>query len=273
MSGSEASGPAGSAPEWVVAALRAAGCVFAEEEAAILVAAAGGDELAEFVRRRAAGMPLEHLVGWVEFAGLRVAVDEGVFVPRRRSELLVRAAVEHLRRGRSGGSGPVVVDLCCGCGAIGLAIAHSGPGVRLHAADIDPNAVRCAARNLAAVGGTAYRGDLFAPLPQVLHGRVDVLVGNAPYVPSAAIALMPPEARDHESAVALDGGADGTDILRRIIGEAPAWLAVGGVLLVEIGRSQVERITTAVRDAGLVPQVVADDDLGGLIAVGRRPVG
>lgn len=258
-----------------MARLRAAGCVFAEEEAAILAeAAASPGELAELLRRRIGGLPLEHVVGWAEFAGRRIQVDPGVFVPRRRSELLVREAVAHL----TGGPGPdpahpaVVADLCCGCGAIGLAIASAVPGAALVAADVDPAAVRCAARNLAAVGGSVTQGDLFAALPGRLRGRVDVLVVNAPYVPTDAIALMPPEARDHEPVGALDGGPDGTDVLRRVIAGAPDWLVPGGMVLVEAGRAQVSTVVELLRRSGLTPRVVADEDIGALVVTGRRQV-
>jgi len=254
-------------PGWVVVALRAAGCVFAEEEAAIVVqAATDRNELAGMVRRRVAGVPLEYIVGWAEFDGLRVAVEPGVFVPRRRSELLVREAESLLR----GLSAPIVVDLCCGSGGIGLAIATRVPGVELHAADIDPVAVRCARRNLTPFRGRVHHGDLYGPLPPTLLGRIDVVVGNAPYVPTEAIALMPPEARDHEPAVALDGGADGTDVLRRVIAGAPDWLAPDGLLIVEVGESQIARITRTLVRAGLEPAVVTDQDLGAIAAVGRR---
>lgn len=260
-------------PAWLVDRLRAAGCVFAEDEAAVLLEAAGSaGELAGLLARRVAGLPLEQVVGWVEFAGRRVGIDPGVFVPRRRSELLVRAAVAHLQgpAGRRRTQPPQVADLCCGCGAIGLAVALAVPGTRLMAGDLEPAAVRCAARNLVAVGGTVRRGDLFAALPADRRGRIDVLVANAPYVPTAAIALMPPEARDHEPASALDGGPDGTDILARVIAGAPEWLAPGGLVLVEVGRAQVATVTNALRDRGLTPRVLADEELGALIVTGRR---
>jgi release factor glutamine methyltransferase len=100
---------------------------------------------------------------------------------------------------------------------------------------------------------------------------VDVVAGNAPYVPTDAIALMPPEARDHEPTVALDGGSDGTDVLRRLIGRAADWLAPDGIVVVELGESQIPRITDALAAAGLQPAIVADDDTGGLAAIGRAP--
>jgi release factor glutamine methyltransferase len=247
----------------VVARLRAAGCVYAEDEAALLHEAASGQALERLVARRVAGEPLEQVLGWASFGGLRVGVVPGVFVPRRRTELLVREAVALTA------PGAVVVDLCCGCGAVGLVVATRVPGVELHAADVDPVAVACAGANLGAVGGTVHVGDLDAPLPARLRGRVDVLAANAPYVPTAEIALMPPEARDHEPSVALDGGSDGLDVARRVIAAARGWLAPGGHVLVETSRRQAPSLAAAVTAAGLAPRVVTDDDLGGTVVIGR----
>jgi release factor glutamine methyltransferase len=257
----------GPSPESVVTALRAAGCVFAEDEARLLLAAAAtAAEVAALVDRRVAGEPLEHLLGWAEFCGLRVAVAPGVFVPRRRTGFLVdRAAALAPPRA-------VVVDLCCGSGAVGLALATAVGGAELHAADVDPAAVACAIGNLAAVGGRVYVGDLFSALPEGLRGRVDVLVANVPYVPSAAIASMPPEARDHEPRAALDGGSDGLDVARRVIEGAPAWLAPGGALLFETSEEQAPVAAAHVTAAGLRAQVVSDDERGATVVICQRPV-
>ena len=186
-----------------------------------------------------AGEPLEYVVGWVDFAGIRVALDPGVFIPRQRTAFLVelRALFRPFARSTSGA---VVVDLCCGSGALGLALAHRHPGVELHAADLDPVAVACARRNLEPIGATVHQGDLDAPLPDRLRGRVDVLLANVPYVPAAAIALMPPESRDHEPRATVDGGADGLDVVRRLAALAPGWLAPGGSVFVETGSDQAE---------------------------------
>ncbi len=173
--------------------LRAAGCVFAEEEARLLIAAARDpSELDAMVERRAAGLPLEQVIGWAEFCGLRILVEPGVFVPRSRTEFLMEQAAA------LASPGAVVVDMCCGSGAVGAALAAAVPGVELHAADIDPVAVRCARRNLAALGGHVHQGDLYAALPAGLRGGVDVLVVNGPYVPTQEIELLPREAREHE---------------------------------------------------------------------------
>jgi release factor glutamine methyltransferase len=249
----------------VVLRLRAAGCVFAEDEARLLAEAAGTPaELAGMVDRRVAGLPLEQILGWVEFCGLRLQLDPGVFVPRRRTEFLVRCAMPLVP------AGGVVLDLCCGCGALGTALGTELPGVEVHAADVDPAAVACARRNLARVGGQVYCGDLFAPLPVTLRGRVDVLVANVPYVPTDAIALMPPEARNHEPRVALDGGDDGLDVARRVIAAARDWLAPGGSLLFEASERQADTALALLADAGFLPRIASDDEVGATVAVGAR---
>jgi release factor glutamine methyltransferase len=247
----------------VVSRLRAAGCVFAEDEARLLVAAARTPaDLAGMVDRRAAGLPLEHVLGWAEFCGLRIAVDPGVFVPRRRTGFLVRQAVALVR------PAAVVVDLCCGSGAVGAALAAAVDRVEVHAVDLDPAAVRCAGRNLAATGGRVYHGDLYQPLPASLRGRVDVLIANAPYVPTEEFGLLPPEARLHEPRMALDGGRDGLDVLRRVIAAAPAWLAPGGHLLVETSRRQAPVAVAAVAGSGLTTRVVGSDEPAATVVIG-----
>jgi release factor glutamine methyltransferase len=251
-------------PDEVVSRLRAAGCVFAEDEARLLVEAAAAEELSGLVARRVAGEPLEQVLGWAEFCGLRIALEPGVFVPRRRTELLVREALVLARGGQT------VVDLCCGTGAIGVAMAHRLGHIELHAADVDPVAVRCARRNVLPVGGTVHQGDLYAALPADLRGRVDLLLVNAPYVPSDAVALMPPEARDHEPRTALDGGTDGLDVQRRVVAGAPGWLAAGGAVLIETSVGQAAGTAAAMAAAGLEPRTVHDDDLDGTVVVGKR---
>jgi release factor glutamine methyltransferase len=228
----------------LIARLRAAGCVFAEEEAALLTEAGAG----ELVDRRCAGEPLEHLLGWVSFAGLRLAVGPGVFVPRRRTELMARVAVAR-RPAR-------FVELCCGAAAVTAAVEAALPAVQTWATDLDPVAVSYAARN---IRGTATAGDLDAALPVVLHNRVDVIACNAPYVPTAEVQHLPPEARDHEPRVALDGGPDGLDLIRRAALRAGTWLGPGGVLIVEVTAAQVVAASAALRAAGLDVEVVTDE--------------
>ncbi|MGW1374016.1 putative protein N(5)-glutamine methyltransferase [Streptomyces sp. NPDC002446] len=257
----------------VIARLRAAGCVFAEDEAELLLSTARtAEELAAMVERRVAGQPLEHVLGWAEFHGLRVAVAPGVFVPRRRTEFLVGRAVDlGLRTAGRTRRPTVVVDLCCGSGAVGAALAAGLERVELYAADIEPAAVRCARRNVTAVGGEVYEGDLFDPLPAGLRGRIDILVANVPYVPTEEVGLLPPEAREYEPLVALDGGADGLDVLRRVTAAAPRWLAPGGHLLVETSERQAPRAVEAFARNGLLPQVAACDERYATVVIGTRP--
>jgi release factor glutamine methyltransferase len=250
----------------VVAALRASGCVFAEDEAELILAAARTqDELAALVDRRVSGQPLELVLGWAEFRGLRIAVEPGVFVPRRRTEFLVEQALAHVP------DASVVVDLCCGSGAVGAALAAALGRIELHAADIDLAAVRCAHRNIAAAGGHVHDGDLFEALPGDLRGRVDVLAANVPYVPSGEVGLLPAEARDHEPLVALDGGTDGLDVLRRVAAEAPRWLAPGGCLLVETSERQAPTAVDAFTHSGLETRLAVSEEMYAHVVLGTMP--
>jgi release factor glutamine methyltransferase len=266
----------------IVTRLRAAGCVFAEDEAELLIAAAKTPaDLAAMVGRRVSGFPLEHVLGWAEFCGLRIAVRDGVFVPRRRSEFLVSQALDvaaaaaansdvHAGRSTPGARGPVIVDLCCGSGAVGVALVTALGNAELHAADIEPAAVACARRNVVTVGGHVYQGDLYDPLPARLRGRTDVLVVNAPYVPTSEIAFMPPEARLHEPSIALDGGSDGVAIHRRIAAEAPGWLAPDGHLLIETSARQAGLTAAAVTASGLIATIASAHDVEATVVIGSR---
>lgn len=244
----------------LVAALRSAGCVFAEDEARLILDEASSPaEVMAWAARRMAGEPLEQIVGWAEFAGLRIAVDPGVFVPRRRSELVVEVAC----RERAG----VVVDLCCGTAAIGAALAARWPEAEVHAADCDPVAILSARRNLPPE--RVHEGDLYAALPVDLRGRVDLLVVNAPYVPTGAIETMPREARDHEHRVALDGGADGLGVQRRVVADASSWLRPGGRLVIETGRDLADLTAGLLIAAGLSASVETDDEISGTAVLGK----
>ena len=252
-------------PPAIVARLRSAGCVFAEEEARLLVdAARSPDELEALVADRERGLPLEQVLGWAEFADLRIRMSPGVFVPRRRTELLVRQARRLLR------PEAIALDLCCGSGAVGAALLATEPALRLYAVDIDPAATSCARMNVEPGGGRVFTGDLFDPLPGDLRGRVDLIVANAPYVPTAAIPRMPPEARLHEARVALDGGPDGLEVQRRLVAAAPDWLAPGGHLLVETSAGQADRSAQIFADHGLRARVARSRPLDATVVIGSR---
>lgn len=249
--------------------LRTAGCVFADEETALLAAHAAEtakvspfEVLTRLADRRVAGEPLEVIIGWVAFRGQRVRVASGVFVPRRRTEYLVELALPHCF------SGTTVVDVCCGTGAIGLALATEAPGIRVFGADVDPTAVAVARRNLEAVAGHVWCGDLFAPLPDSLRGAVDLITANAPYVPTDDISMMPTEARDHEPHHTLDGGIDGVDLHRRIAISARQWLRPGGRLFIETSRRQADLTADAMRENGLSVSIAESDELSATVAIG-----
>ena len=237
--------------------------MFAEDEAALLVATgAAPDELERMLRERVDGRPLEQILGWADFAGIRIVMQPGVFVPRRRSELVVRLAA------KAAHAGAIAVDLCCGSGALGAALLAARPDLEVYAADVDPAAVACARRNLPPE--RVHEGDLYDALPGELRGRVGVLLVNAPYVPTDAIAMMPPEARDHEHRVALDGGPDGLDTQRRVCAGAADWLEEDGTLVIETGRRQADATAALMAPAGLVPRVVTDPEIGAVAVVGNH---
>jgi len=237
----------------VAALLSDAGFVAAEEEAAELMARAAGDIglLDGLIRRRLTGEPLAWVTGSASFCGLEVRVDAGVYVPRWQSEGLARRAVECLpARGRA-------IDLCTGTGAIAKVLATARPCARVVACDLDERAVACAAAN----GVEAYLGDLFTPLPRLLKGRVDLIVGVVPYVPTSALPLLQRDTLAFESPLSSDGGRDGTDILRRVLAESLCFLRPGGVLLLELGNAQADALGPDLARLGYIDvRVLIDDD-------------
>jgi release factor glutamine methyltransferase len=222
------------------------------------------------VNQRVAGRPLEHILGWADFCGRRIIVDLGIFIPRRRTELLVHQAASVARcvASRSSSRPVVIVELCCGSGAIATVLALGAGRVKVYAADIDPAAVQCARRNLEPIGGRVYEGDLYQALPAKLRGRVDVLVANAPYVPTNVIELLPTQAQMHEPRVALDGGPDGLELQRRVAAAAPQWLAPGGRLLIETSQHQLPQTIDILARAGLSTRVARCQDLEATVVIG-----
>jgi release factor glutamine methyltransferase len=189
------------------------------------------------IERRAAREPLQYLLGWEDFHGLRLAVTPDVLVPRPETEGLVEWAVEVL----GGRPDPVVADLGTGSGAIACAIARALPAVEVLAVEISVGALAVASRNVRALALSSrvrlLAGDLFAPLGSIPRS-LDLVVANPPYLPSAVISSLPPEVSRHEPRAALDGGPDGMAVIRRIVTGAPAVLKPGGWLLMEIGEEQ-----------------------------------
>lgn len=223
----------------IAAQLRAAGCVFAEDEAYILIEAAGDDaeRLAQLVQARADGAPLEPLVGWVEFAGQRLSVGPGVFVPRQRTLRLLELVLDELKQLPSART-RTFVEAFAGVAPLAAVVSSELPDVRVLACEQDPVALEHATVNLAD-RGTAHRSDVLSGLPHALRGDVAAVAAVPPYVPDDDIVLLPREARDHEPAVALSGGPDGLRWIRALIDEAAAWIEPGGLLLVELADHQL----------------------------------
>ena len=236
------------------ALLTSEGFIAAEEEAQELLAYAGGDDelLDSAVRRRLTGEPLVWITGQTLFCGVAILVHPGVYVPRWLTEPLVRRAVGRLPRNGT------AVDLCTGSGAIARVLSVQRPRARVVASDVDERAVANAMAN----GVEAYRGDLFAPLPEELVGRVDVVVGVVPYVPTDELPLLQRDTFTFETPLSYDGGADGTDILRRILHDARRFLRNGGALLLEIGGDQAGMLTGELERLGYVDQSILTDEDG-----------
>lgn len=211
-----------------------AGFVAAAEEAGELLDRAAGDPqlLDALLARRLAGEPLAWITGSVSFCGLEVGVDPGVYVPRWQSEPLALRAADRLP------ANGVAVDVCTGAGAIAKTLMARRPDARVVATDLDEGAVACARRN----GVDARRGDLLAPLPRTLEGRVDVVVGVVPYVPTPDLPLLQRDTLTFESTLSYDGGEDGTALLRRVVAESPRLLRNGGALLLELGGRQADAL-------------------------------
>ena len=238
----------------LVARLSGAGFVAAEEEADELLARAAGDAelLDSLVGRRLTGEPLAWITGSVSFCGVEVRVDPGVYFPRWQSEPLARRAVERLS------AHGAAIDLCTGAGAIARILITGRPGARVVASDVDERAVACAAAN----GVEAYRGDLFAPLPRALEGRVDVVAGVVPYVPTPELPLLQRDTLAFESPLSYDGGRDGTEILRRVLTDSPRFLRHGGALLLELGGEQADALGDDLARLGYADVTVLVDEDG-----------
>lgn len=235
----------------VVDQLRWAGCVYADDEARLIIETAAGDQAAmnRLLTRRCSGEPLELVVGFADFAGVRVGVVPGVFLPRVRSEGLVDIAAELL--GGEDRSSRIVVDLGCGTGALLMAVL-ARVDCTAYAVDSDPVAVRVAAANLAGSGVTVLLGDLLDPLPGSIRGRVKVVLANLPYVPTDRMGTLPREARLYEPASVLDGGVDGLLPLGRALATAGDWLSADGTYLCELDAGQLAAAEAVAAQHGFV---------------------
>jgi release factor glutamine methyltransferase len=244
--------------EVVTKRLVSAGCVAAEDEAAELVARAPDRiTLEAWIRRREQGEPLAWIVGSVQFCGREVRVDPGVYVPRVQSEELARRAGVLLAAGGR------AADLCTGAGAIAAYLTATSSSARVVGVDIEPGAVACARRN----GVRAIQGDLGEPLRS---SAFDVVTAVAPYVPRSALRLLPVDVQRYEPRLALDGGEDGLDLVRRTVVSAARLLRPGGWLLMELGARQDRLLAPALVAAGFGPPETWRDEEGDLRGLSTR---
>ena len=213
----------------------------------------------ELLDRRAQGEPLPYLTGHLEFYGLDFAVDPRVLIPRPETETLVELALELISRHPS----PLLADVGTGSGCIGVALAVHAPLARVYALDLSPQALRVAQANAlrheVADRVTFIQADLLEALPE----PVDLIVANPPYVAHQDWPSLPPEVRAHEPRLALDGGPDGLDLIRRLLHQAPTYLRPAGAILVEIGATQGPAAARLARQAFATADVTVQTDLGG----------
>jgi release factor glutamine methyltransferase len=214
------------------------------------------------VDRRAAREPLQYLLGWEDFHGIRLAVTPDVLVPRPETEDLVEWAIEVLRDRPE----PVVADLGTGSGAIACAIAHALPQAEVLAVEVSAGALAVASRNVRELALSSrvhlLAGDLFAPLGSIAAG-LDLVVASPPYLPSAVLPSLPPEVSRHEPRAALDGGPDGLAVIRRVVSGAPPVLRRSGWLLMEIGDDQAGPVASLMAAEGFAG-IRARRDLNGI---------
>ena len=238
----------------LVALLAREGFIAAAEEADELLARGGGDAslLDELVRRRLRGEPLAWITGSVVFCGTEVTIAPEVYVPRWHTEPLALRAVDRLA------AHGTAVDVCTGSGAIAKVLASRRPAAVVVATDVDQAAVACARAN----GVDAHLGDLFAPVLLALAGRVDVVVGVVPYVPTPELRLLQRDTFAFETTLGYDGGADGLAVVRRVLDEARAVLRPGGALLLELGGDQPELLADDLERLGYGDTEVLRDEEG-----------
>ena len=233
---------------------------------------------AALINERCKGRPLQYVIGSANFCGIDLAVDERVLIPRPETEVLVEAALIELRKAPAApclkgmaeaaetlgvSMSPRVLDLCTGSGAIAAAIASELPSAKITATDLSPKAFMLARVNLRPYKNVeVLRGDLFEALPNDAQ-PFDAILTNPPYIPSMVIDSLQREVKDHEPRMALDGGEDGLEIIKRIIGEAPDHLVTGGTLFMEIGDDQGAQVLSLAAENGRYREASVLKDLNG----------
>jgi release factor glutamine methyltransferase len=220
----------------------------------------------EFVKRRSGREPLQYILGYTEFHGIKIKVGPGVLIPRPETELLAAEAIKTVKRKASsvGGFSPHasrftflrILDLCTGSGCVALALANEFGDAEVYGTDASDDAVSYARENarINNIGNATFlRGSLFEPVMEIFTDRssaFDLITSNPPYIRHDDIKYLQPEIREWEPAEALDGGEDGLDYYRTIIPGARDYLRERGTLILEIGIGQADAVKTMAEDAG-----------------------
>lgn len=217
------------------------------------------------LEQRAVHVPLQHLLGYQDFMGLRFQVNEHVLIPRQDTEILVEEAMRYLHDGMR------ILDLCTGSGCILLSLLHYSNDCEGTGVDISKEALQVAALNAELLGIKAdfLKSDLY----EKVTGKFDLLVSNPPYIERKVIPTLMEEVREYDPYIALDGGEDGLDFYRRIIGGAQDYLERGGQILMEIGSGQAQAVSELLREAGF-KEIDVCRDFAGLdrVVSGRLPI-
>ena len=217
------------------------------------------DALREFIKRRAAREPLQHIVGSTSFCGFEITVNRHVLVPRPETELLAELGWQFLSTLNAQRS--TALDFCTGSGCLAIALAAKCPNTKIVATDISPDALALAkenaARNNVAERIEFLQGDGFAALSAGI--KIDLIISNPPYIPSAEIETLQPEVRDFDPHIALDGGADGLEFYRLIASQAKAFLKPDGKVMVEFGDGQAEAIRKTFETEKWIVEAVKED--------------
>ena len=217
------------------------------------------------IEQRAQHVPLQHILGYQDFMGLRFQVNEHVLIPRQDTEILVEEAMRYLHDGMR------ILDLCTGSGCILLSLLHYSNDCEGVGVDISQEALQVAAQNAELLGIKAdfLKSDLY----EKVTGKFDLLVSNPPYIERKVIPTLMEEVREYDPYIALDGGEDGLDFYRRIIGGAQDCLKRGGQILMEIGSGQAQAVSELLREAGF-KEIDVCRDFAGLdrVVSGRLPI-
>jgi release factor glutamine methyltransferase len=210
--------------------------------------------------RRLSGEPVQHIVGWTPFYGLRFKVSPGVFIPRFDSEILVQTAVN--RTQQAGRAAPEILDLCCGCGAIGLATVFELPNARLTSLDSNLRALECCRLNVDSLAlserVSLVERDALSQFPIEWRGKFHIILANPPYIPSADLPSLHPDVRDGEPIEALTDGGDGLSFYRRWAETLPELLHAEGIFITEFGDGQEAAVSEIYRTAFKSIEIVTD---------------